>query len=554
MRYVELIALLALLQYFAFGLLVGGARGDGVKAPAVSGHEMFERIYRVQMNTLELLVLLLPALYLAATLWSPLYAAICGAVYLLGRIIYWRAYVSEPGKRTLGFALCMGPILVLIHRRAGHGDEESRPHRLREAMQSQSGKNGDVIPQPVLDDIDRLFADYALDAHVPGLAYGIVSGGRLVHSRTLGVQDLASKRPVDDGHAVPHRVDDQGVHRAHDSQAARRRQAATRRPRGRLRARDARVEISDARLAAHPRARPAQPHRRIRHRRSMGRSAAEARRRIFSALLARGVPFASPPATRMEYSNLGYAILGRIITNVSGRPYAEDITRTLLEPLGMTSCGFESSGCAPERRATGYDGRRQWSTNPRWATAHSAQWAGSISTAADYAKWVCFLVSAWPPRDDPDNGPVRRATVRELAQGSNFPALGPPRRAHDGEERRRRATTYGMGMTRPRRPRVRHPPKPLGRPGAQPVLDESLSTLFNDTDLIDIEKSMWTDNYVFAKLTRETIGKLSDWKLPSPAPTPPNKPINLVYKIWHDQTITRCVYEFGENDQVRCST
>lgn len=60
---------------------------------------------------------------------------------------------------------------------------------------------------------------------------------------------------------------------------------------------------------------------------------------------------------------------------------------------------------------------------------------------------------------------------------------------------------------------------------------------------VDIEKSMWTDNYVFAKLTRETIGKLSDWKLPAPTPTPPNKSISLVYKIWHDQTITRCVYE-----------
>ena len=79
--------------------------------------------------------------------------------------------------------------------------------------------------------------------------------------------------------------------------------------------------------------------------------------------------------------------------------------------------------------------------------------------------------------------------------------------------------------------------------GAQPVLDESLPTLFNDADSIDIEKSMWTDNYVFAKLTRETIGKLSEWKFLSPTSTSPNKPINLVYKIWHDQTITRCVYE-----------
>ena len=115
MHYVELVALLALLQFFAFGLLVGRARGKyGVKAPAVNGHEMFERAYRVQMNTLELMILLLPGLYLGATLWSPLYTAICGAVYLVGRTIYWRAYMTDPATRTLGFALSMGPILILL--------------------------------------------------------------------------------------------------------------------------------------------------------------------------------------------------------------------------------------------------------------------------------------------------------------------------------------------------------------------------------------------------------------------------------------------------------
>jgi len=80
---------------------------------------------------------------------------------------------------------------------------------------------------------------------------------------------------------------------------------------------------------------------------------------------------------------------------------------------------------------------------------------------------------------------------------------------------------------------------------AQPVVDDTLVAVFDPLDSVDIEKSMWTDNYVFAKLSRETIGKLSDWKLPSSkSPTlNTNKPIRLVYKIWYDQTITRCVYE-----------
>ena len=115
MSLVDFVALLALLQFFTFSLLVGRARGKyGVKAPAITGHEMFERAFRVQMNTLELMVLFLPALYLGAKYWSPTYVAIAGAVYIIGRIIYWRAYMTAPQTRSLGFALSVGPCLVLL--------------------------------------------------------------------------------------------------------------------------------------------------------------------------------------------------------------------------------------------------------------------------------------------------------------------------------------------------------------------------------------------------------------------------------------------------------
>ena len=115
MNYVDLIAVLAIMQLIFFGILVGRARGTyGVKAPAVSGHEMFERAYRVQMNTLELMVAFLPALFIASKYWPQTYVAIAGAVYLLGRFIYWRSYVSAPASRGLGFALSMIPILALL--------------------------------------------------------------------------------------------------------------------------------------------------------------------------------------------------------------------------------------------------------------------------------------------------------------------------------------------------------------------------------------------------------------------------------------------------------
>ncbi len=115
MALVEIVTLLALIQFLVFGALVGRARGKyGVKAPAVSGNEIFERYYRVQMNTLELLTVFLPSLWLAARHWSPLLVGGIGVVYLIGRVIYFQAYVSEPSKRTTGFLLSIGPVSVLL--------------------------------------------------------------------------------------------------------------------------------------------------------------------------------------------------------------------------------------------------------------------------------------------------------------------------------------------------------------------------------------------------------------------------------------------------------
>lgn len=112
---VDAVAMLAVLQYLFFGSLVGRARTRyGVHAPAVVGHEQFERLYRVQMNTLELLVALLPAMYAAAHYWPGTVVAGAGAVYLVGRLLYWRAYVVKPGSRGLGFLLSMAPVMSLV--------------------------------------------------------------------------------------------------------------------------------------------------------------------------------------------------------------------------------------------------------------------------------------------------------------------------------------------------------------------------------------------------------------------------------------------------------
>lgn len=115
MTLVHLVALLAVLQYLVFGALVGRARGlYGIKAPAVTGHELFERAYRIHMNTLELLVALLPLLYIAVQYWSPAWVAGAGVVYLIGRMLYWRSYSTDPDRRALGFLLSIAPLGVLL--------------------------------------------------------------------------------------------------------------------------------------------------------------------------------------------------------------------------------------------------------------------------------------------------------------------------------------------------------------------------------------------------------------------------------------------------------
>lgn len=112
---IHIITLLAVLQYFVFGIFVGRARARyGVKAPAMSGHEMFERAMRIHINTLEQLAGFIPTMFIAAQYWSEHLIAGIGAVYLVGRLIYWRSYMSDPSKRRLGFILTVLPTFIFI--------------------------------------------------------------------------------------------------------------------------------------------------------------------------------------------------------------------------------------------------------------------------------------------------------------------------------------------------------------------------------------------------------------------------------------------------------
>jgi len=112
---VAVVIVIAVIQFLVIAWLVARARGRyGIKAPATTGHDVFERWFRVQQNTLELLIVFIPAISLFAIYVNPNWAAWIGLVYVVGRIVYTRAYVADPSRRSLGFGLSVAPILVLL--------------------------------------------------------------------------------------------------------------------------------------------------------------------------------------------------------------------------------------------------------------------------------------------------------------------------------------------------------------------------------------------------------------------------------------------------------
>ena len=116
MALAALVALLILGEYIAFMGLCGKARANsGLQAPATTGDENFERAYRVQMNTLEQMVVTLPAMWVCATFFMPVVATVLGLGFFVGRLIYRSAYIKDPTTRgpgmIIGFLSNVGLIL-----------------------------------------------------------------------------------------------------------------------------------------------------------------------------------------------------------------------------------------------------------------------------------------------------------------------------------------------------------------------------------------------------------------------------------------------------------
>ncbi|MDQ3160985.1 MAG: beta-lactamase family protein [Pseudomonadota bacterium] len=294
--------------------------------------------------------------------------------------------------------------------------------------------------------IDRMFVDFQLDAHAPGLVYGIVADGRLIHVKAIGTQDLEQRRPV---------TADSLFRIASMTKSFTALSILKLRDDGKLALDDlAETHVPEMRGWRYP----TSDSPRIRVRDLLNHSAGfvtddpwgdrqqpmpEAE---FTALLRTGVPFTRPPGIAMEYSNLGYALLGRIVANVSGMPYRTYVEQNLLTPLGMTSSGFDVPASPIERRAIGYRWENNaWTEEPTMAHGVFGAMGGLQTSANDYAKYIAWLLSAWPARDGAESGPLRRSSVRELAQGSNF-ARSRQRSGKIGATACKQASAYGMGM------------------------------------------------------------------------------------------------------------
>ena len=115
MPYVHIVLALALFEFFLFGLAVARARATyQVRPPATSGHEVFERYFRVQMNTLEQLVIFVPSILMFGVYVNAWLAATLGVVFIIGRAVYFTGYVAAPARRHFGFMLSVIPNLLLL--------------------------------------------------------------------------------------------------------------------------------------------------------------------------------------------------------------------------------------------------------------------------------------------------------------------------------------------------------------------------------------------------------------------------------------------------------
>ncbi|MFZ2047936.1 MAG: serine hydrolase domain-containing protein [Trebonia sp.] len=267
--------------------------------------------------------------------------------------------------------------------------------------------------------VDAIVSHYFDRGAQPAISYGVVSGGVLVHSAGFGAR--GDGRPAPDADTV-FRI-------ASMSKSFTASAVLLLRDEGRL-ALDDPAEKYVPELAGWPSVTPDSDRVTIRHLLTMtagfptddpwGDRQQGLPLDAFGALLAGGVRFNWAPGTRFEYSNLGYAILGRIVAAAAQAEYAGFVATRLLAPLGMARTGYDAAGFDPGELATGYRrGPAGWAELPFDPYGAFAPMGGVFSSVSDLAQWVAGFAAAFPPGGGSDadgTHPLRRASRREMQQ------------------------------------------------------------------------------------------------------------------------------------------
>ena len=266
-------------------------------------------------------------------------------------------------------------------------------------------------------DVDRIMSDFVAQAHVPGAAWGVVVDGTLAHSGAAGFRELASKSPVDA---------DTVFRIASMTKSFTAMSILKLRDEGKLSLDDlAERYVPEMKGLVYPTT--DSPRITVRHLLSHSTGFPEDNlwgdRQLadtdddLSQMLRRGVPFSNAPGIAYEYSNYGFAILGRIVSVVSGMKYEDYVSANVLRPLGMTSTTLEPSTVPANRLAHGYRWEdAQWKEEPQLPHGSFGSMGGMLTSVRDLSRYVGAFLSAWPPHDGPETAPIRRASLREMQQ------------------------------------------------------------------------------------------------------------------------------------------
>jgi CubicO group peptidase (beta-lactamase class C family) len=313
------------------------------------------------------------------------------------------------------------------------------------AAQAQSDPAARV--QELLPGIDKMYAELAEKEHLPGLVYGVVYDGKLIHSRALGFANLEDKTPATS--ATRFRI--ASMTKSFVAMAA-----LKLRDQGKLKLDDP-VEKY---LPEFRKVRPPttdSPPMTIRMLMTMTTGLPEdnpwgdRQMALGNAALEKfvggGLSFSSAPGEAFEYSNLGYVTLGKLVSKVSGMRFQDFISKQIFRPLGMNNTSWEYATVPPAQLALGYRwSGSAWEREPILHDGDAAAMGGLITTADDFARYMALHMSAWPARDDPDNGPVRRASLREMQIPKVMAGLNSKATLIDGKTPNPKVNFYGYGM------------------------------------------------------------------------------------------------------------